>query len=178
MGLPLASLSPSPNLEEPYPFTAMCFTPRENSLDTNCCPPPILGCFHHSSTCLGFVFKHEVVQVAPTLYEDCFSWKISTHPFKDRKLLKLFGQLLSAFTATSAIPHWVHFIEQRLRRQIEKPFQECRHCTKGWLLGIHVAWGIRYSNQGGTLWGHWRVSSLVLPSSSLQKPGAAAGEIY
>lgn len=84
------------------------------------------------STCLGFLFKHEVLQVAPTLYEDRFSWKISTHPFKDRKLLKNFGQLLCAFTATSAIPHWVHFIERRLRRQTEKPFQECRHCTKGW----------------------------------------------
>lgn len=92
--------------------------------------------------------------------------KKSNHPFKDRKLLKLlFGQLLSAFTATSAVPHWVYFIELQLRRPTEKPFQECRHCTKGWLLGIHVARGIRYSNQGGALWGHGE--SLLLCSQVL-----------
>lgn len=62
-------------------------------------------------------------------------------------------------------PTRVYFIELQLRRPTEKPFQECRHCTKGWLLGIHVARGIRYSNQGGALWGHGE--SLLLCSQVL-----------
>lgn len=77
MGLPLVSLSPSLKLGEHHPFTAVGFTPLRTLL-TESLSNTSLGllaslCSKVISTCLGFFFKHEVLKVAPTLYEDCFS---------------------------------------------------------------------------------------------------------
>lgn len=197
MGLPLAALSPSlQGKKSTCLFTAMKDLPPQKDLpwqelvsSTDLGRTAFTAVLEVISTCLKFAFKVSSFEFGLVPSEDSLYWKISPHPFKDRKVLKLLS--LFGGWAHSASCRYGYSLNCKLSPPTLASFHRSVACEAirevhswipmlQWRLFIKTSGGWRYYGPSSrwSLVVPWIVSSLVLPCSSLQKAGAAAREIY